>query len=285
MYSLGLNSLVLSYADDTKLISKSCDSLRLQLDIDKIANYCRENSVFININKSKVLTFGDRESRTQYYIDGVCIDRVQSYKDLGIVYDGEYKFSLHIDSCVKRSFKLANLILRTTKSKNPDLLIYLFKVFVRPLIEYNCSIYNPYLLRDIDLLESLQRRYTKRVGRRCGFIGGYRERLKFFGLESLEERRIRADLILLYKVLHNLISVRLDSIYVVGPCKTRGNSNKLFKYRAETEIRKRFFAFRVIDIWNRLPDSLANACSLLQFKNSLSSSDLSMYIRGRALCT
>ena len=39
----------------------------------------------------------------------------------------------------------------------------------------------------------------------------YLQRLNLFNIESLEERRIKIDLIWMYKILHSLISINLDN--------------------------------------------------------------------------
>lgn len=136
-----------------------------------------------------------------------------------IIFDEKFKFSDHISAPVKQSFKLMNMILHNTKSRNPLLLllIHLFKVYIRPRLEYNAFIFNPCLLCDIDLLELVQRRYTKLVGKRCGFSVSYNERLRHFKLKSLEERRIYFDLVLLYKIQlpDKYFQLRAGSYYLV----------------------------------------------------------------------
>jgi hypothetical protein len=55
---------------------------------------------------------------------------------------------------------------------------------------------------NIDCLEAVQRRFTKRL---AGFRDiYYKSRLKTLGLDSLEYRRLKADLILVYKIVFDL---------------------------------------------------------------------------------
>ena len=44
---------------------------------------------------------------------------------------------------------------------------------------------------------------------------------------------------------------------------------KLLKRQCRTEVRKNFFAFRTVNIWNRLPEELVTASSLNCFKIGL----------------
>ena len=69
-------------------------------------------------------------------------------------------------------------------SGDTHLLVRAFIVCVWPLLEYNSVIWSPSLIKDIDLIEQVQRRFTKRL--RCLDGVAYTERLKRLNLPSLE---------------------------------------------------------------------------------------------------
>ena len=68
-----------------------------------------------------------------------------------------------------RSRNLFQGILRCFVSRNNDLLVRVFVVYVRPILEYNSVIWSPSLVRDIQQLEKVQRRFTK-ISRYENFI-------------------------------------------------------------------------------------------------------------------
>ena len=70
------------------------------------------------------------------------------------------------------------------------------------LLKYNSNIWNPTQVYSIDLIESVQQAFTKRVKAISKL--SYTERLGIFNLEPLELRRLRYDLIQYYKILNNL---------------------------------------------------------------------------------
>ena len=84
--------------------------------------------------------------------------------------------------------------------KEKSLILTLYKAIVRPHLEYCIQAWNPYLRKDIDMLEKIQRRVTKLIpGLRDQ---KYEERLKECGLTTLETRRLRGDQIEVFKILN-----------------------------------------------------------------------------------
>jgi len=98
----------------------------------------------------------------------------------------------------------------------------------------------------------------------------YNERLQILGLWSLEERRIRSDLIEVYKMIHKLSNVNFEIFFEFDTSRnTRGHSLKLKKKRFNTELRQHFFTDRIINLWNSLDEQIVSSMSLNCFKNGL----------------
>jgi hypothetical protein len=68
-------------------------------------------------------------------------------RDLGIHFTSDLKWGPHIDIVVKKSRKISYTLLRSLKSKNPQFLISMFQIYVIPILEFGCPIFNPYSLR------------------------------------------------------------------------------------------------------------------------------------------
>jgi len=75
----------------------------------------------------------------------------------------------------------------------------LYKTYIRPHLEYCVQVWSPHLKKVIDNLERIQRRATKLVKEIKW--KSYEEWLKVLGLHSLQQRRIRCNLIETYKIL------------------------------------------------------------------------------------
>jgi hypothetical protein len=74
--------------------------------------------------------------------------------------------------------------------------VRVFTVYVQPILEY---VWSPCLIKDMKLIEAVKKRFTKRLPNLNRVT--YEERLKILGLQSLELRRLKNDLITVYKIL------------------------------------------------------------------------------------
>ena len=97
----------------------------------------------------------------------------------------------------------------------------------------------------------------------------YTERLRSLNLTSLETRRLRADLLLTYKILNELEGTDKDKYFTMRTQIFRGHKFKLYKDFCKLDVKKYNFANRVINDWNNLSDKVVNATSINSFKSEL----------------
>ena len=136
---------------------------------------------------------------------------------------------------------------------------------VRPIIEYCSCVWHTGYLRDLRGLESVQRRWTKRVTGLSTL--DYRSRLSSLNLFSVQGRLLRADMIKCWKMFHGKCAVNPTDIFTLAPQSgTRGHRFKLCHPRSHTDVRQRSFSVRCVGTWNTLPDHVVAETDFKTFK-------------------
>jgi len=227
----------------------------------------------ISIDKCYVLNMGKRNTDTPITLTvcGKTLPSVTVCKDLGITVTENHSPSLHINNIVTKAHQRANAIHRCFHSCNVDLLVHAYITYVRPLVEYNSIIWSPHYKQDIEQIESVQRRFTKRLPGLKNYK--YTERFTMLNLASLELRRLWLDLYWCYKLVFGLVDVHNDHCNLFElklDCATRGHPYKLSKRHCTINVRSSFFSERVINVWNNLPsDNTVDFLSFARFKCSV----------------
>ena len=197
-------------------------------------------------------------------------------KDLGVLIDDQLTFSAHINSIVHKASCRAGLIFTCFTSRNLNSLVRAFITYVRPILEYCSPIWTPSTVKDITSIESVQRRFTKKLPDL--FYCSYDARLQKLGLERLEIRRIRADLIICYKIVFGIYKTTIKLELYNNTHNTRVHPFKIKLPLIKSDTQKYAFCYRAPKIWNELPAN-TDFSSLKHFKNDIIKLDLSKYYR------
>ena len=174
------------------------------------------------------------------------------------------------------------MLKRTFESRESELWKKLYISLVRPHLEFAVQVWHPSLQKDIETIEKVQERATRIPSTHKNL--SYAERLKLWGITSLEERRKRGDAIELYKTLNGIEEVDWinpptikASIANTGPASSvRGHSLRINRetfnsklrndHAAAVSARHCFFRNRVTPHWNALSKSLVFSPTLEKFK-------------------
>ena len=208
------------FADDTKLsfISNDIDHrYKSQHNIDKCYEWSNSWQLENAAKKSAALTLGTT-NKPLYTIHNVSIVNCRSYRDLGIKFDPSLHFSEHIGVCCTSAYCVINRIFRCFITNNMPAIRKAYISYARPHLEYASTVWNPGLdartFKGLKIkLEKVQQFFTKRLIERCGLpYKPYNERLIYLNLDSLEIRRTRFDLVMVYKLFNGLVSMNTSSI-------------------------------------------------------------------------
>lgn len=264
-------SWILKFADDTKIFGEVADSVtrdQLQADLNKLTLWSERWQMKFNVDKCKVMHIGSKNQNSTYMMNGKELQTTASEKDLGIIIMNSLKVSDQCMQAYNRASRMLGMMRRTIKSRSPEILISIYKSVVRPHLEYCVPAWSPQYIKDKDLLERVQHRFTRMFSHLRELE--YMDRLRILGLWTLEERRNRADIIEVFKMAKNIGATTLDQFFLrdsIG--RTRGHMYKLRRNATSLNARHHFFTERVIPRWNALPQKALEVTTVNAFKGQL----------------
>ena len=130
--NLSGETIATSFADDTRLvrgIHTEEDSVALQDDLNKVYTWAEETGMTFNAGKFELLRFWmdrDRVPDILYLApDGGPIEEKESLRDLGVIINTDFTFSVQIDRVVESGSRMAGWVLRTFRRRGKELMLTL----------------------------------------------------------------------------------------------------------------------------------------------------------------
>ena len=250
------HSQLLKFADDTKYfkhITDYSDQTGLQDDIDALTAWSITSNLKFNLNKSVHLSFKCKIATSYTMFDNTIL-HTDSHKDLGLVLSEDLSWNKHYTFIIARAYKILGLIRRTfSSSHHPPTVLKLYISLVRSQLMYCTQLWRPYLLKDIDNIERIQRRATKFILR--DYASGYRSRLIKLKLLPLMYLFELQDILFAIKSLKTPTNqFNITSYISFNSAITRsGSSNKLTCLHHLNNQSRHTYFHRLPGLWNAIP--------------------------------
>ncbi|KAH9592028.1 hypothetical protein MS3_00004095 [Schistosoma haematobium] len=251
----------LLYADDLKVVySFSPHELKnmqncISMELNKVAQWCLKWQLELNTVKCGWICFGDTSLNLDLTINGEVLSRLHTVVDLGLRYSEDLSFTEQILKQTSKSQRLIGYITRNLY--NTESCILMYKVCVRPLLEYCTFIVSSAHIKDKLKLESVHGRFTLRIlGADCTLT--YNSRCNKLGLDPLWKTRPNLNLIFLFKLLNKL---SFTSNHVIQYAETSHydirNSVALVKQTySKSSLHMNYVTCKFSRLWNNLPQSI-----------------------------
>ena len=205
-------------------------------------------------------------------LNGENLDKVESYKYLGILLTSDLSWSAHISNICAKARQILGLIYRRFYGyADSDTIKQLYISIVRPHLEYGSQVWDPHLSKDKAALENVQKFACRIASAR--WDASYEDLLEFFELQTLQERRLHAKLSLLFKIIHKLCFYP-EGTFCVHEHSYNNRVSHHFQLSvpfAHTSSFLYSFVPHTSAIWNSLSHESVSAPSVSAFKHTLCS--------------
>ena len=116
--------------------------------------------------------------------------------DLVVSLSSNLSWNTQTQNVVNKANKIVGFLKRNVGAGNKKVFSRLYKALVIPILEYAVPLWSPYLQKNIDSLERVQRRTSKYALPMSSRDSPYEERLAMLGWASLQSRRSYLSVIL-----------------------------------------------------------------------------------------
>ena len=270
------DTFIFLFADDTKafrFLKSESDCIQLQKDIDQMSAWSHKWLLKFHPQKCNMMHIGKVNSENklfEYEMEGHRLSYTKCEKDLGIFIDDKLSFDKHINYSINKANRVMGIVRKTFEYMDEEIFLQLYKGLIRPHLEYASSVWSPHLIKQKDSLEAVQRRATRQVPGLSKL--SYEERLLKLKLPTLSYRRLRGDMIQVFKMLHPTVGYDKTLPHFFEKTITpnlRGHSQKLFVSRSNKDLRKFSFSQRIVKYWNDLPERVIMSKDVFNFEKNL----------------
>ena len=240
----------------------------IQNEINIAVDWADERGTPLSKGKCCALHCGPVQPYNFYYIKSAIIKANDTIIDLGIKSSCDSSFSEHCNSMILKALRTCGLIRHIFPSGHRNMLWSAFQIYVLPILSYCSPLWSPFLKRDIDAVEAVQRAFTKRI---CSLKNlPYNDRLHELGTLILSNRRTLTDLVTVYKYLHGLINCLPSDVGLeTAISSTRGCDIRLKQKHPVNQSCANLYPFRAASTWNKLPLHLLKSGSVKGFIKGL----------------
>lgn len=266
------------FADDCIIyhaITTSYDQATLNLSLAKLQTWCSTWQMTINTKKTVAMTITRKKEPLtfQYHIGDHYLATVSSFKYLGVIITPDLSWNQHIDYVKNKAMRKLGYLRRTIGKSPPEIKLLAYKTYIRPLLEYAATVWDPYTLTNIAKLENIQRKSVRFIYNCYSWRTSPTCLLQTAELETLQIRRYRERLKFYYLLYHDKTGIDKNRYIQAANARTTRSfhSKKVKDFTCKTNAFKNSFFPRTTRTWNSLDAQTVECATLDAFMNALTS--------------
>ena len=137
---------------------------------------------------------------------------VEEERDIGVLIHRSLKPSKQCKKAAATAGAVLKTITRNFHYRDRNVFLRLYKQYVRPHLEFASQAWSPWLSSDINIIEKVQ---EKALGMVSGLKNKeYSKRCREVGLDSLQTRRERHDILQVFKIMHGIDKVAPEALFI-----------------------------------------------------------------------
>lgn len=246
----------------------------LNEDLKAIQEWSIKNGMEINWSKTHSMLFQPPKMRGtddfHISIEDHTIQKVKSFKYLGVVLDEQLTFDDHYDQTCKAVTSRIHLISRHKHSFSHERLIIFSKSLIVSVIDYCIPVWGGICQSKMNRLDYLLDKLIKNILNFKIDIVSCNDRVEIANVLYTEERKVLYGLKFLFQhIIHKTdVTQEFSSYFTLVTSSTRSNGNLAFNY-PKTSIGKKSFFYWATQYWNNLPTSIKEIKSSGEFDRAL----------------
>ena len=264
----GIGSTVRLFADDTVMyltIASQTDSHKLQTDLNNLAKWEKRWQMQFHPDKCQVLRITNKRNPIifNYTLHDHILATVTQAKYLGVTITKDLNWKQHVENISKSANKALGFLRRNLRINSVKAKEQAYLTYVRPILEYSCTVWDPYRIYQQRQLEMVQRRAARFVCNRYRQTSSVTNMMAGLDWEPLIKRRRAFRMIMFYKMHSGLVAIH-PTLYLTP--RQYHTSHKY--YIPHSRIDQHAFSFfpSTVRLWNKLSATTAQAPSLNAFK-------------------
>lgn len=276
------NSFVNLFADDTLISVSGKDfeqvTMSMNNELKMLYDWLCQNKLKLNNSKTKCMVIGSKANCRKFNnsgfslnINGEIIDYVSEIKYLGIILDQQLNFSNHVSYMCKKIAKKIGFFSRISVGLSHWTRMLVYNTIILPHFSYGCSLLISCTKEEVQRLQ-IQQNKAMRILLSCDIYTPITVMLQSLGWLNIEQCIRRANLVLIYKIEHNLqpsylkFYIEKRSNFYNYDLRTKQHFN--IPMVNTTSLQKTLF-YDGVRLYNELPDNIKNARDLKMFTKGL----------------
>ncbi len=141
-------NIIVKFADDTTVVGMITEGNETAYrdEVLRLSEWCALNNLALNISKTKELILDFRRNKAApapLYINGECVERVESFKFLGVHISADLSWAANTTALVKKAQQRLHFLRVLRKEQlNTNLLVTFYRSAIESLLTYAVSVWH-----------------------------------------------------------------------------------------------------------------------------------------------